>query len=145
MFNCLWFMNCLTINWLVVYHILGMSSSQLTNSYFSHIFQRGRYTTNQIDFFFKHINISFLQGTFHTSLESLAPGFHTMFPLGWSEVCCAANDIYLVYESCDLATIYIYYTLILYILYILYIYYIYIYIYTYSVYIYSVYIYTVYI
>ena len=45
--------NCLVVwNMAFIFHILGMSSSQLTN-----IFQRGRYTTNQI-------NLHFFEGSY---------------------------------------------------------------------------------
>ena len=39
----LWLVGGLEHDWIMTFHILGMSSSQLTN-----IFQRARYTTNQI-------------------------------------------------------------------------------------------------
>jgi len=40
--------------WILFFHILGMSSSQLTNSI---IFQRGRYTTNQLLIYFQDIQL----------------------------------------------------------------------------------------
>ena len=49
--------------WLLVFHILGIKSSQLTNSFF----QRGRYTTNQIIYIY--ITTSMMMGTLAISFS----------------------------------------------------------------------------
>ena len=76
--SSLWIVNLAnqTINWLVVWNvafiflILGMSSSQLIN-----IFQRGRYTTNQI-------NIHFFEGSYPYNI-----GLVIEFPTWTTNVC----------------------------------------------------------